>query len=576
MKRGRPFFKGIWPYVLLAALIGVVELPFASFMADDFILLGALEGVSSCAGPPPLRLYEIADGDPARIRALKNTGAFPWFFAPDFRMAFFRPLSSALLALDHHVFGLRPLGYRAHGVAWFLLLVVGVGLLLRRVLPVPAAVLALFIFVMSGVHGTLCWTAARHIVVAAAFGIGALHLHVHRRLDGRPWGGVPSLVALVLSLAAGEAGVATSAYILAFEAFAHDDARRQRLRACLPPGLILLIYLLFYRLAGYGASASSGYINPLAEPLRFLTQLPGRLFFLLGAMIAGGNADLWVLRPQWRLLMTAAGALLCVLFALVLRAAWKGLDADARRGGRWLLAGAVLSAVPFIGTPIGSRCLVVPLVGGAATLALLLRSWRDYLSRMPGPGIRLAGGACALLALIHLALAPTQRLAAPFLLQRLMSTRLAAAMAAPVLARERIRDKTMVILAAPDMVIGLHSYFFRILYRLPMPVAWRVLAWAPCAYRFQRLDDRTLAMDAVGGEISSLALQVGDVIRLRDLQVRVTGRSETGITGAEFRFSLPLDDPALLLLAWEKGRLRRMSPPPPGGTLFIQAPRFEM
>jgi len=43
---------------------------------------------------------------------MKDAGAFPWFFDPQFRMDFFRPLSSALLAADHAIFGLNPVGYR--------------------------------------------------------------------------------------------------------------------------------------------------------------------------------------------------------------------------------------------------------------------------------------------------------------------------------------------------------------------------------------------------------------------------------------------------------------------------------
>jgi hypothetical protein len=573
--KSKPFFlKGMWPVALLAVFLGLAELPFASFMADDFIQLGALEGVSSYGGQAPFRLYDIADGDPDRVLALKDAGAFPWFFAPDFRMVFFRPLSSALLALDHRLFGLRPLGYRVHGVIWFLLLAAGLGLLLRRLFPQGLAGLALTIFLVSGIHGPLSWTATRHIVIAAALGVFGLYFHVRWRQDGWRAGRFLSLVTLALSLAGSEAALGACAYVFAYEAFAVEDEWRMRIRACLPPALLVLAYLSFYRLLGFGASASSGYLNPLNEPLRFLAELPGRLAVILGGMVAGGNVDLWVLRPQLRPLMIFAGAVLTVLFAVLLCAPWKGAAAPQRQAVRWLLAGAVLSAVPFAGTPIGSRCLVVPWIGGAAVLALVLHSWWTILRREPGAGKRLAGGACVLLAVIHLALAPVQRLAAPFLLQRMMSTRLAAAMAVPALARERIAGKTVVLLAAPDIVLGFHSYFYRQLFRLPMPSAWRVLAWAPCAFHFRRLDTHTLAMEAIGGGISSLQLRTGDVVRLRDVQVTVTGYDAHGITQVEFRFAVPLDDPALYFIAWRDGRLQHVSPPALGAELFLPAPAF--
>ena len=575
--KDKPFFlKGMWPAALLVVFFGLAELPFASFMADDFIQLGALEGVSSCGGRAPFRLYDIAEGGPERVLALKNAGAFPWFFAPDFRMAFFRPLSSALLELDHRLFGLRPLGYRVHGVIWFLLLAAGLGLLLRRILPPGLAALALVVYLVSGIHGPLCWTATRHIVIAAALGVLGLYGHVRWRQDGWRPGLFLSMAAMVLALAASEAALGISAYIFAYEALGAEDARRKRLRACLPLGLLVLAYLVFYRFGGYGASASSGYLSPLSEPFLFLGRLPGRLAVILGGMVAGGNVDLWVLQPQLRSFMIFAGAMLAALFAVLLGTTWKKAGVSGRRAVRWLITGAVLSAVPFTGTPIGSRCLVIPWIGGASTLALVLCGWWTVLRRQPGVGKRLAGGACALLALVHLALGPVQRLAAPILLQRMMSARLAAAMAVPELARERIAGKTVVLLAAPDIVLGFHSYFYRQLFRLPMPSAWRVLAWAPCAFRFRRLDAHTLAMEAVGGEISSVRLRAGEIVRLQDMQATVTGHDANGVTRAEFRFAMPLDDPRLYFLAWRDGRLQHVPPPSLGAVLLLPAPAFEL
>jgi len=146
--------------VLLAALLGLAELPFAAFMADDLFQLGALEGVSPCTWLGPWRLYTISDGVPEHVRAMQDAGAFPWFFGPDFNMAFFRPLISALLAADHAMWGLWPVGYRLQGACWFIALVAGLGLVLRRALPGPIGTLALIVFAISGIHGSLFWNAA--------------------------------------------------------------------------------------------------------------------------------------------------------------------------------------------------------------------------------------------------------------------------------------------------------------------------------------------------------------------------------------------------------------------------------
>src|SRR5258708_262354 len=133
MKRLSPVTR----VALLALFLGLLDLPRAAFMADDFLQLSVLEGVSPVTWVGPLDLYTLSDGDPGHNALLREVGAFPWFVPPNFKMAFFRPLSSALLVADHAIFGLSPFGYRAHSLLWFVLLVIGIGLLLRRTLPGP-------------------------------------------------------------------------------------------------------------------------------------------------------------------------------------------------------------------------------------------------------------------------------------------------------------------------------------------------------------------------------------------------------------------------------------------------------
>jgi len=121
--------------VLAAAALSVAELPFAAFMADDLIHLGRLEGVLPCRRLCPLELYTLSDGVPEHVRAMQDAGALPWFFGAEFKMAFLRPLTSASLAVDHALWGLWPIGYRLQSAAWFIVLVAGLGSVLRRVLP---------------------------------------------------------------------------------------------------------------------------------------------------------------------------------------------------------------------------------------------------------------------------------------------------------------------------------------------------------------------------------------------------------------------------------------------------------
>ncbi len=71
MMRHRKPFQGCGgrPLTLalgLAVVFGIWEIPFAGFMADDFLQLGVLEGVSPAAAwTGPFDLYTLSDGDPA-------------------------------------------------------------------------------------------------------------------------------------------------------------------------------------------------------------------------------------------------------------------------------------------------------------------------------------------------------------------------------------------------------------------------------------------------------------------------------------------------------------------------------
>jgi hypothetical protein len=557
---------------LLASVIGAFELPFASFMADDLIQLGILEGVSPNTWAGPLDLYTISDGLPEHVRRMKEAGAFPWFFDPAFKMVFFRPLSSGLLSLDHAIFGLRPIGYRAHGVLWFLLLVVGVGLVLRRALPRPVGGLALLVFTVSGIHGVLNWTATRHIVIAAALGVLALACHLRWREESWKAGAGLSVAGFAVALCASEAALGVVAYLLAYEALAGPDGWRRRVAAGFPVAGLVSLYLLFYSLLGYGVSGGSGYISPITQPLRFLVELPERMAVLLGAMAVGGGADLWVLRPDLRGVMAVSGAVAVAIVALLFRAVWRDAPREQTRGVGWLAVGAVASAVAFAGTPIGSRCLVVPFVGGSAVMAFVLHRWWTTLGRLTGLKWRVIAVGCALLAGIHLVVAPLQRLASPLLLRQMMHDQLARAMREAELDDGRLERRRVVLLASPTIVVGFHAFFYRTLYRLPMPASWRSLSWAPCEHRFIRTAPDKIEMSLAGCEMEAPHLMRNQVLALQDMGATVLEVGPRGPTRVDFRFDRSLDDPSFVFLGWRDGRLLRLRPPPIGQALVLLPP----
>ena len=148
---------------LALALAALLCLPALSipFDADEHLVLSGVGGDGPWMGTT-FDLYRFSSGEPGEVRARVAAGTMPWFTSPEFRYALWRPLSSALLAADWHLFGAERLGYQLHSVLWWLLLVGVAAALLLRLLRWHLAVTALLAFVCCSFHAEpIGWLTAR-------------------------------------------------------------------------------------------------------------------------------------------------------------------------------------------------------------------------------------------------------------------------------------------------------------------------------------------------------------------------------------------------------------------------------
>src|SRR5689334_15254044 len=102
-------------------------------------------GLRSAAG-----LYRLTAGHGGAAEAVRH-GLLPWWFDTSARVELCRPLSGLLFAADRALFGAHAIFAHAHSIAWFALLVLAVGLLLRR-LPPRVGGLALLLYVIDDGH----------------------------------------------------------------------------------------------------------------------------------------------------------------------------------------------------------------------------------------------------------------------------------------------------------------------------------------------------------------------------------------------------------------------------------------
>ena len=105
--------------------------------------------------------------------------------APDFRMSFWRPLSSLTHVLDHVLWPRSFVLAHAQSMLWFAALLAVVAVLYRRFHVPWIAHLALLLYALDDARGwVLGWVANRNALVAATLAFAALAVHDRVRRDG--------------------------------------------------------------------------------------------------------------------------------------------------------------------------------------------------------------------------------------------------------------------------------------------------------------------------------------------------------------------------------------------------------
>ncbi|MCI0573452.1 MAG: hypothetical protein L0Y66_22130, partial [Myxococcaceae bacterium] len=565
-----------FPRVLWLALLGalLVSLPTLGmgFFGDDYAHLLMLEGMPGVPGGP-FDLFRFTGGNPEGVQGLIQRGPYPWWTLPELKLAFWRPLSSALAVLDHGLFGRSAVGYHVHSVAWYLGLVAVLGVLLRRVLPGALGVLTLLLYAVDDAHALpVGWIANRNALVAVTPALVGLWMHLEWREAGRGWARPLSLVCLALGLTGGEAALGVFAYLLAYEALGARDGTTERMRAVVPAVLLGLVYVAAYKALGYGASGSGSYLDPLGEPLRFLAAAAVRVPALLSGLLLGAPVDLWPFVPATRPALVIAGVAGAGLFAWLLRAAWPALPAEERRHLRWLFVGAALSLVPVAATFPSGRLLLVPGLGGCAAVAVALRhGWRSWARREGRHGgLAVATGG---LVLAHVVGAP---LGWPV---TVLAAREANAQAermlqvtAGELDTERLPTQRLVVLPTPVPTLGMFAPMVWAARGHVLPRSWWTLSLSLEPHVLTRTGPSAFELSLRGGhfhtsEFEQLfrgpahALPVGAQVQLDGMRVTVLEAGEEGPTRLGFALDVPLEDDSLVLLHWRDGGLRRLPPP---------------
>jgi hypothetical protein len=572
--------RGVAAIVAMAVILTSPALG-TGLVADDFfhkVMLGPAPGIRGVVHAP-LDLFAFATGDVWSNRLLMDEGVFPWWADPNVRLAFWRPLSCGTHLVDHWLWGdSAPLAH-LHSMVWFALVLLGVACLYRRLLVPPwSAGLALLLYAVDDARApAVAWIANRNALVSMALAIPALVFHDRWRRDSERRAGWLAPAMLALGLLAGETASAVAGYLAAYALCLDRGKARERLLSLVPYAIVLVAWRAIYVASGHGVAGSGVYVDPLRDPIGFLTVSATRLPLLLAGALLGPWTDLWeslaLLAPGLRPWLLGWSALVVVLFVVLLLPVVK-----SDRVARFFAVGAVLASLPMCSTFVHDRLLMVPCLGTMAVVARVLACWATE------PGLRRPArtAAVAVLAMVHLVagplLAPVRAYAAVNGPSRLLQNAYDSIPTAPSIAH-----KTVVLVNPPFDPFASYFPLARQVEGKPRPEHLRWLAAGATSLRIERTDERTLLVEAQRGWLSTTSermlrdpdtapARLGDLVNLSDVSFQVTRVSDGRPREIRVRFRLALEDPLLVWLEWDHdGRgYAPFQPPPIGSSVQVE------
>lgn len=354
------------PAVALIAMLSFIPALFAGPFADDDLLLLALRG--EIPGPTgPLSAYRFVPDDPDYLDQLRRAGLTPWWAHPELIVQFFRPLTSLTFALDAALVP-RGQGFGAlahlHTMLWVGALSLAARRLFRRLLSPGEADVAALLHALTGALAISgAWISARHTLVGGVCALMAVERHLAWRAgEGRAgaawaWFGV--------GLLASESALGAAAWVLAFELWGARDDVRARVAATVPWAAASLVFVVLYRLAGFGSRHSGSYLDPALDPLGAAATMGLRALVLAATGLLAVPAEFATsLSVAQGMAGVGVGALaLCAALTWALQDRVADRDLHALR---WILPAGLMATAPALLGIVGGRLLVV---GGPALLA---------------------------------------------------------------------------------------------------------------------------------------------------------------------------------------------------------------
>ncbi len=612
MKRGTTRTELYFAAIVLASILAGTVLRWRSFDAgfgsDDYPQYAMIKGrypVERSA----FDLFNFVGGE-NEVPTLKDSGAVPWWTHPELRLAMMRPLSSALIVIDHAVFGDNLLGFHIHSLFWWAFLVFCVALLLRELLPIQVAGIAVVLFAAEEGHGLpVAWLANRSALVSLSLGLLGLWGHIRWRRGGYRPAAAFSVIMFSLALLAGEWTFPVFAYLFAFELLGAEGPLWRRALALVPAALLGLAFLVVQSLLDYSALASNVYINPVYEPGVFIVKSLQRIPVFFAELVFGINSiwwwvgtpwrtfflrldifspQVWRLLPDWQFWHFLLGVSAGVVSYYLIHWSLRPRCPRVRRELSWLLLGSLLALVPMVASFPSSRLVVPAFVGiSAAWATVALHAFRSLYRSFGLDPLRFCRlSALALIGVFYFQVwqasihsmhevggrAYFHKSVRQWILQAEIDDK-------------GIENRDIFMVNGLEHTQVVFSPFIRYFHGHPLPRSWRVLSAAPRAHDIVRTAPNQLVFSVLGGTMMDsdlerlyradrYPLRLNDTVKIDGLQVEILRLLKGKPLMVRFTFDRELEHSGYLFLHNDERGLRRFKLPRIGERIRLPKAQF--
>jgi hypothetical protein len=488
--------------------------------------------------------YGFALGDPVENKWMMEQGWGPWWLDLHMRFAGYRPLSVLTHRLDFGPLADSPVVIHAHSLLWLGLMVFAVTRMYRALLAPAVAGAAALLFALDHTHGfAVGYIMNRHALIATCLGALILTTHFRKRTS---WLG-PVLFGVGLFVS--ELVVCVCGYVVAFELLAQRGAPSRRLMAAAPYLVITLCWGAWYKAAGFGAVGTDFYLDPGADPLRFLQAFSVRAPLLLMGQFGAPPAELYYELP-------GAGGLSLLMWAwLVIALVAFVLMPVLRRDriARFWTLGMLSCLLPAAGPDANNRQLIFVSFGAMGVLA---QAWQLYAEQAADKWRATVTG---LLLSFRLLISPLllPLTTASIALISPMNTASAAFL------REPYAGRDVILVTAPySYVVRMVQIFMRMA-DAPLPAHIRNLTVGGRPTSVLRTGPQTLELTFPDGLFTNPELRPdrsrrvrmprGTIVELEGLRVEILEElPDAGPTRARFSFDKPLEDSSFAFYRWSE------------------------